>query len=112
MGVGLFFSRIVQVAACDWHDPDIKFIKPYAVRGLGHEFILIPVWANNASQPKVRYVGQVWQFLEKYGQHLVGREVLLLGDVQIEVYEEWMALSDHCPVICTFDSARLPCMKG
>ena len=182
MGVGLFFSRDVEVTACAWYDPAIKFIKPYTLKGFGRECTLIPIWANNVHQPKTRYVGQVWHFLEKYGQQLAGREVLLLGDlnsnaiwdkkyrignhsdvvqvlatlgieslyhafykvdhgrepeptfflyrqrersyhldyifasqplrqqlrdVQVGTFDEWMTLSDHCPVICTFDSEML-----
>jgi exonuclease III len=178
-GVGLFSCGEIQISECDWYDPEIKFIKPYAIKGFGLEFTIIPVWANNASEPKVRYVGQVWKFLEKYGQYLVGRDVLLLGDlnsnaiwdkkyrlgnhsdvvrvlqqmgieslyhsfynvehgaepeptfylyrqsersyhldyifasqhlrqqlrhVQIGTYDEWVQWSDHCPIICTFDS--------
>lgn len=41
---------------------------------------MIPIWANNAQSPQFRYIAQVWKFLERYKNHLLEQEVILLGD--------------------------------
>ena len=80
-GVGLFFCREVQLVEQRPSGSEIKFIEMYDVIASGLEFTIIPVWANNAQSPKFRYIGQVWQFLEKYKHELEGREVILIGDL-------------------------------
>jgi exonuclease III len=99
-GVGLFFCSEVQISECDWYDPEIRFIKPYTIKGFGLDFTIIPIWANNASQPRFRYVGQIWKFLEKYGHHLTGRDVLLLGDLNSNaIWDKKYRAGNHSDVV-------------
>lgn len=50
-GVGLFCCQEYEITECEWFDPQIKFIKPYHIKGDKGEFTMIPVWANNAQSP-------------------------------------------------------------
>jgi exonuclease III len=89
-GVGLFFRGEVEVAVGRPYHPEFKFIAAYDLEqppggceppGGSWRYTIVPIWANNALSGKFRYIGQVWNFLEKYKHELMGREVILLGDL-------------------------------
>jgi exonuclease III len=104
-GLGLFFRRQVEVSECDWYDPAIKFIRPFRARDRGFEYTVVPVWANHPTSPTFRYIGQVWKFLDKYGDRLSG-EVLLLGDLNSnaiwDVWDRWWNHSDVVGILKSY----------
>jgi exonuclease III len=80
-GVGLFFRGEIEVAVSRPYDPEFKFIATIDLTVFGRTHTVVPIWANNALSGKFRYIGQVWNFLERFKEELVGRDVILLGDL-------------------------------
>ncbi len=97
-GVALFVADDIEIEPLDWFDENIKFIRPFKIKTKNIEFVVLPVWANNAESPTFRYIGQVWKFLEKYKSNFSGLDILMLGDFnsnkQWDVSDRWWNHTD------------------
>jgi exonuclease III len=97
-GVAVFAAKGIKIEALNWFDKNIKLIRPFKIKTENVEFVILPVWANNADSPTFRYIGQVWKFLEKYKSELNGLDVLMLGDfnsnAQWDIGDRWWNHSD------------------
>jgi exonuclease III len=102
-GVAIFVAKGIEIEALSWFDENIKFIRPFKIRTQNREFVILPVWANNADSPTFRYIGQVWKFLEKYKTEFVALDVLMLGDFnsnkQWDVSDRWWNHSDAVDIL-------------
>lgn len=79
-GLGIFAFNNYKLKPIDNYQPEIKTIVPLQVSNGNTDFNLLAVWANNPSEPKYQYVGQVWKAIHHYKDFLQEKKIILAGD--------------------------------
>lgn len=79
-GVGIFSYSQLQFRLLENYNPVFKYVIPIAVTGGNFDFILFAIWANNVSDPKERYIAQVWKAIHYYKVQLSNSTCILAGD--------------------------------
>jgi exonuclease III len=79
-GLGIFSYSACRFAPTETYTPNFKIIAPITVTGGSHDFTLFAIWANNPSDKKKQYVGQIYHALKHYAPLLNNRSVVLTGD--------------------------------
>ena len=99
-GLGVFSYGNYRFKLLDIHNPHIKTILPIAVTGEKKDFILVAIWAYNRMDKQYNYIGQVWKAIHHYENILKGKNILLAGDFNSNVF--WDKLhrkSNHSMVV-------------
>jgi exonuclease III len=84
------FSKY-EIIKLDDKSPSSKFYLPVKINGN----YFIGIWAmNDKENPQNRYIGQVWNILNKY-KELLNNEIIILGDFNWNIFwdnKEWSTL--------------------
>ena len=90
------------------HNKDLKTIIPLAVTLGDFKFTLFAVWANNPSDKKNQYVGQVWQAIHHYEKLIKSRKTILAGDFNSNsIWDKPKRVGNHTDVVNVFDKKKI-----
>jgi len=79
-GLGLFSFSDYKFELLPDFNPEFRYILPFQLKGNGHTFTFLAVWAmNNKENRDARYIAQVW-FAINYYENLLGKSTILVGD--------------------------------
>jgi len=99
-GLGVFSYTNYKLKLLDIHNLDLKTILPVLVSTGSFEYILFAIWAYNHSDKDYNYIGQVWKAIHYYEHLLTGKNIILAGDFNSNVF--WDKLnrkSNHSMVV-------------
>ena len=79
-GLGIFSYGKPRFRLLETHNPELKMIIPIEVTGGDYDFTLFAIWAYNPNDPDGHYVEQVWKAINNYRDHLINKNVIMVGD--------------------------------
>jgi len=96
-GIGVFARPDVRLTKLDWNSDGLQSFLPCRVNDA---FDLVAVWTKQANSPNFRYIGQLWKYLNLHGEKLVGKPVILAGDLNSNTcWDEWDRWWNHSDVV-------------
>ncbi len=99
-GVGVFSYSDYKFELVEDYNSEYKIIAPVKVTGGKINFTLFAIWANNPSDKKNQYIGQVWKALKHYDQHLNNGAIILSGDFNSnKIWDRVNRVGNHSDVV-------------
>lgn len=99
-GLGVFAYGKIHLELLPCHNASHQIILPISVKGAGLDFLLFAIWANNPTDPKYQYIGQVWKAILEYSGLMTGKSVLLMGDFNSNtIWDKPRRLYNHSHVV-------------
>lgn len=98
-GLGVLAYNGYKLKLLPLHEPAFQTVLPIRVKREGKSFNLFAVWANNPSDKKNQYVGQVWQAIHLYGDIIRGKRTILAGDFNSNTIWDKPKRVDHSDVV-------------
>jgi len=97
-GLGIFSFGKYRLKLRRTHNPDLKLIVPFSVKGGETDLDLYAIWANNPEDPDGQYVEQVWKALDHY--RLKRNRTLLAGDFNSNaIWDRKYRIGNHSHVV-------------
>lgn len=95
-GLAVFDRSHRGLQALEWPSNGLQTFLPCRIG----ELLLLAIWTKHANSPNFRYIGQVWKYLQLYGERLRGESVCLVGDWNSNTqWDEWDRWWNHSDVV-------------
>lgn len=95
-GLGVFDRSGIGLTSLDWPSEGLQSFLPCRVGSM----LLVAIWTKQAKSPNFRYIGQLWKYLQLYGERLRGEPVCIVGDWNSNSrWDEWDRWWNHSDVV-------------
>ena len=106
-GLGVFSFGANKFTLLDNHNKGLKTILPISITGGKVDFILFAIWANNTTDKKSQYIGQVWKAIHYY-EGLLNEKVILTGDFNSNtIWDNQHRQANHSAVVKKLEEKRI-----
>lgn len=76
-GIGIFARNGYKLKSVDLDSGDLKIFLPFTVND---NLNVLAVWTQGSDSGEFRYIGQMWQYLQKHKEYLKKDKHLIIGD--------------------------------
>jgi exonuclease III len=105
-GLGVFAYNGYQLKLL--HEPAFQTILPIRVKHGRKSLNLFAVWANNPSDKKNQYVGQVWQAIHQYDDIIKNSRTILAGDFNSNtIWDKPKRVGNHSDVVRVLGTKKI-----
>ncbi len=74
-GLGVFAGKNIQLQELDWDSSGLEYFISCRING---DFNLIATWCHGANKSKYKYIGQMWQYVQRHKSKF--QTAVILGD--------------------------------
>lgn len=107
-GLGLFSYSDFNFRLSRNHNPEFKTILPVIASSKTNKFNLFAVWANNPTDKKNQYVGQVWKAVNYYSRTIKSKRTILAGDFNSNtIWDKPRRVGNHSEVVAYLQKKRI-----
>ncbi|MBS1530556.1 MAG: endonuclease/exonuclease/phosphatase family protein [Bacteroidetes bacterium] len=107
-GLGIFAYNGYKLKLLPVHEPAFQTILPLVVKRERKSFNLFAVWANNPSDKKNQYVGQVWQAIHRYDAIIKNTRTIFAGDFNSNtIWDKPKRIGNHSDVVRVLSEKKI-----
>lgn len=103
-GLAIFANENIKLELLDWSDINHKYkneqLESFIPCQVNNSTILLAVWTKKANSEVFGYIGQLWKYLQLHKDKLIGKEVIIVGDLNSNsIWDKWDRWWNHCDVV-------------
>jgi exonuclease III len=96
-GLGVFASNQIALQKLDWNDDNLELFLPCSVN---EKFNLLAVWTKQSPSRRLRYIGQLWHYIQQNKQVMAAQTLLICGDFNSNsIWDKKHVGCDHTSVV-------------
>lgn len=104
-GLGIFVKGSTQITPLNWNDHGLELFLPCRIN---NSFNLIGVWTKNPGPRKLRYIGQLWQYLQYNKQMVDSDRIVFCGDLNSNaIWDQKHRGNSHSDVVRELEESNI-----